>query len=274
MSQWGDASRLLSFYQEWLDDLFPKAKFLDALAMVEKAGHNQVLQRRRVEWINEGRPRTNVVDDGGDAQATGEEQPNGDAAPRQAERVAPIFDKVANGRSKTPDLDDLFGDEDDIYSATPVGARKHGAVAETGGEPDDDELDALMAETGTSGPVHTTKPRGGVHQSIFGNGKPKAAASAHAEEEDDLDALMAEAEAGQSSRQKPAPVESKGNVQPAKTGGAADPDEEDDLDALMADAEAQSVPAKPSNGDASAPKPSLPEFNDEEEAMAEMDGLW
>lgn len=243
--------------------------------MVEKAGHNKDFQRRRADWINEGRPRANVVDDDGDAHAIGEEQQNGDAAPRQAERVAPIFEKAANGRTKTPDLDDLFGDEDDIYNATPVGVRKDGAVAETGGEPDDDELDALMAETQVSGTRNTAKPSGAVHQSIFGTARPNAAVPAHAEEEDVLDALMAEAEAGQSSRHKPMPAKSKSNVAPARTVGAAD-DDDDDLDALMAEAEAetQSVPAKHSNGDASAPKPSVTEFNDEEEAMAEMDGLW
>ncbi|KAF3768593.1 hypothetical protein M406DRAFT_19751, partial [Cryphonectria parasitica EP155] len=51
--EWGDAARLLSLYQGWLDGLFPRGKFLDALAMVEKTGHNQVVKKVREAMINE-----------------------------------------------------------------------------------------------------------------------------------------------------------------------------------------------------------------------------
>lgn len=245
--------------------------------MVEKAGHNKQLQRMRVDWINEGKPRASVVDDGADVQATEDDQQNGDAPPRQSERIAPIFDKTASGRPKTPDLDDLFG-EDDVYRATPVDTRKTGAT-ETGGEPDDDELDALMAETEASGPARPTKPSSGVYQSIFGGGKPRAAVppTRVEEEDDDMDALLAEAEAEQSSRQKPAAVVTKRTETAPKAQApgatARDGDEdEDDLDALMAEAEAQNAPAKPSG--TAAAKQTEAGFEDEEEAMAEMDGLW
>ena len=223
----------MSFYQEWLDDLFPKAKFLDALAMVEKAGHNKMMQKMRVDWIDEGRPKSTVIADGGDDdEFAGEQQESEEtSAPRQADRIAPIFETSANGaRPSTPTPEDLFGD--DIYGATPIGARKNGGAAETGGEPDQDELDALMAEMEQE-PSVPARPSAGAAKSIFGDGKPKAA-------------------------EKPRPAE---------------PDD-DDLDALMAEAEAEQGPARPAGADASSLKAAPREFNDEEEAMAEMDGLW
>lgn len=202
--------------------------------MVEKAGHHKAMQKMRVDWINDGRPKSTVVDDGGgDDEQTGEQQGSGEAqVPRQADRIAPIFEKTASGaRPSTPPVDDLF--EDDIYGATPIGARKTGAAVETGGEPDQDELDALMAEM-EQGPSAPSKPTGGATKSIFGDGKPKPA-------------------------ERPRPAE---------------PDD-DDLDALMAEAEADQGLTRPAVG-ATAPssKAAPVDFNDEEEAMAEMDGLW
>lgn len=222
----------MSFYQEWLDDLFPKAKFLDALAMVEKAGHNKMMQKMRADWINEGRPKSNVTADGGDDDEPAGEQQQDSEAPEapQADRIAPIFERTASGaRPSTPPLEDPF---EDIYGATPTGGRKSGRAAGAGGEPDQDELDALMAEMEQE-PSVPARPTGGATKSIFGDGKPKAA-------------------------EKPKPAE---------------PDD-DDLDALMAEAEAEQGPTRPPGAGASSSKAAPAEFDDEEEAMAEMDGLW
>lgn len=189
--------------------------------MVEKAGHNRSLAAMRVEWINEGKPKSTVVDDGGEAQATEQDQQSGDKAPKQAERIAPVFDKIGSGGPQTPDLDDLFGG-DDIYNATPVGAR-------------------------TSVPTATNHREGG-------------------QEEDDreIDALIAADIREPNSRQAP-----------AKSGGGIDDDDDgDDLDALMAEAEAHAESVKVPGANEKAAKENVPEFNDEEEAMAEMDGLW
>jgi replication fork protection complex subunit Csm3/Swi3 len=49
-------ARLLNFYQLWLDDLFPRAKFADGLAMIEKLGHSKRVQIMRKEWIGEDKP--------------------------------------------------------------------------------------------------------------------------------------------------------------------------------------------------------------------------
>jgi replication fork protection complex subunit Csm3/Swi3 len=110
--------------------------------------------------------------------------------------------------------------------------------------------------------------------SIFGNGLPQQILPSRpsAPEEDDLDALMAEAE-GIPGLPKAARI---GIPQPQRS---LQDDEEDDLDALMAEAEAEeSVSAsKPGLGASQHSPPSISNKGadvDEEEAMAEMDGLW
>lgn len=238
--------------------------------MVEKAGHNKKLQHTRAEWINEGRPKTAIIDEGGGVEAT---EQTGDSTHKQADRIAPMFSRLGSDRQKTPGMHDLFGDEDDIYNATPLGARRNDAAGQgAGDEPDEDELDALMAMEGenTSKPSNTTKPSGGAVTSIFGDGKPKAVppTQPQADEFDELDALIAEAE-DRSQQQNPISTAAKNAAQPAKDCGAG-AGEEDDLDALMAEAEAHSAPEKPLSAAALA----QPQFDDDEEAMAEMDGLW
>lgn len=47
--------RLLACYQLWLDDLYPRARFSDGIAIIEKLGHSKRMQIMRKEWINEGR---------------------------------------------------------------------------------------------------------------------------------------------------------------------------------------------------------------------------
>lgn len=58
--QFSDAARLLNFYQLWLDDLFPRAKFADGLSMIEKLGHSKRLQTMRRAWIDEERPNAST----------------------------------------------------------------------------------------------------------------------------------------------------------------------------------------------------------------------
>ncbi|KAK8102114.1 replication fork protection component Swi3-domain-containing protein [Apiospora sp. TS-2023a] len=270
--EFSDTARLLSFYQLWLDDLFPKAKFLDALAMIEKTGHTRHMQMERIGWINEGKPKPpRDTDDEDEVPEIITDILGRDAAVLPA-RIAPMFQNNGGSseRPQTPAVgDDLFGDED-IYDATPRGSKKTAAPA-VGGEPDEEEdLDALMAEEEAQRAAPSTSLFGNGG-SLFGSGKPAVAKSipsrpAVPDDEDDLDALMAEAEAGSS---KP-PAATK----PNKKAGPFVDDDEDDLDALMAEAEAaESRPA-------AKPQPPAPaERNadadaDEEEAMAEMDGLW
>ncbi|KAK4071092.1 uncharacterized protein Triagg1_6459 [Trichoderma aggressivum f. europaeum] len=172
--EFSDASRLLSFYQLWLDDLFPKARFLDALAMVEKAGHKKALVSARSEWINEGRPKASNDDDDDDndeldigaVAITEESQSTESGIPAQRTQKTPERDHVP--------------DDDDLYGATPRGpAPTTNALrpAPSNDAPDDDDdLEALMAEA----------------ESMDSRQAP---ATHHLDEEDDLDALIAEAEA-------------------------------------------------------------------------------
>ncbi|KAL7816740.1 Swi3 domain-containing protein [Trichoderma gracile] len=178
--EFSDASRLLSFYQLWLDDLFPKARFLDALAMVEKAGHKKALVAARNEWINEGRPKASNNEDDDDDFDIGAVAISGDS---QA-----IPEDGRQRTQKTPERDNDVPDDDDLYDATPRAGRSTNALrtAPSNDAPDDDDLEALMAEAesmdsrpGPAAPSGASTNKG--NHSI-------------AEEEDALDALIAEAE--------------------------------------------------------------------------------
>lgn len=90
-------------------------------------------------------------------------------------------------------------------------------------------------------------------------------------EEDDLEALMAEAEGhddAQPSKTNTLQPLKMNAPQPSKTSGDL---EEDDLDALIAEAEEQDQGAKNSKTQSGGGEQ---EFDDDEAAMQEMEGLW
>lgn len=197
--QFSDTARLLSFYQLWLDDLFPKARFLDALSMVEKLGHKKRIQMMRMEWINEGKPRPSEPEDE-EPQSIFDEPTLPPREPTAA-RIAPIFERRQSERPKTP-ADDVPDDEEDLYGATPLANR--------------------------------TRPAGDQAASAVGG---------------------------------------PGLFGPAKAGAANDEPPEDDLDALFAEGELD----EPVAGSSVQPKPAPrheDNFDDDEEAMMEMDGMW
>lgn len=180
--KFSDASRLLSFYQLWLDDLFPKARFLDALAMVEKAGHKKALVTARNEWINEGRPKaSNNNDDEDDDFDFGAVTISGDSqtVPKDSDQRT----------QKTPDRDNDVPDDDDLYDATPRAPRSTNALraAPSNDAPDDDDLEALLAE------AESMDSRPGPAAPTAAAAKQKNRSGAE-EDDDDLDALIAEAE--------------------------------------------------------------------------------
>ncbi|KAK2073352.1 hypothetical protein P8C59_007641 [Phyllachora maydis] len=265
--EFSDAARLLSFYQLWLDDLFPKARFLDALAMVEKAGHKTIMHKKRMEWIDEYKPKPSV--EGGEAEP-------------HLTRVAPAQEAAPR---KTPD--DLFED-DDIYDATP---RKKPTGPERDA-PDNDDMDALMAmEDHVMSAPKETKPTAAA-SSIFG-GPLMSGAVPDPDDEVDLDALMAEAEAGTVAKAMDKAGHSGVGKRPVSI-AVIDDDDDDDLDALMAEAEAAEQTGGVQDGEeeldariaeveaafasnapqAQAVQTAQPDrFSAEEEVMAEMDGL-
>ncbi|KAF5972089.1 replication fork protection complex subunit Csm3 Swi3 [Fusarium coicis] len=206
--EFSDASRLLSFYQLWLDDLFPKAKFLDALTMVEKAGHKKRVMIARNDYINESKPKDRTADDEGEDDLFGE---NDASRPTEQEGTRP----AKPARSKTPEQGPGVPDDDDLYGATPRAARR------------------------SAGPIVPIR-----------NDVP---------EDDDFEALIAEAashDAAQKAKTKPTPAE---------------PDD-DDLDALMAEAESHDQTSKDASQGSKDKETN--NFDDEEAAMQEMDGLW
>lgn len=259
--------------------------------MVEKTGHKGTMRIARQQWIDEGKPRAAGAEDDEDYRIH-----QGHSGPQLPDRVAPIFDnaaRAAQGRAATPSADDLFGD-DDIYNATPRQSTNSTAPSRQvpGNDvPDEDDLDALMAEAEAESGAVTQQTASGrpsaPFQSIFGGGArhPVAPGPAGEPDDDDLDALMAEAEAevpsGPSRPSQPAMSASIfGEGKPkhqTTTQGAGD--DEDDLDALMAEAEAETA-ARPSKDatPASSARADTGQhaagFEDDEEAMAEMDGLW
>ena len=227
--------------------------------MVEKAGHKTSMHKMRMDWINEGKPKPADRDTPEPAEEL--------AAPAEPPRLAPIFEKRATNRPTTPSRDDPFADVD-IYGATPDASRGRPqstlVTRGVGGEPDDDELDALMAEAEAAQAEPTPAPGA----SIFGSGKPatKASAPPGAFDEDDLDAFMAEAEAYQEEARK------KTAIRPAAASAAVSA--EDDLDALIAEAEAAEAGPAPPKPQAEKAPPADDVSAEEEAAMAEMDGLW
>lgn len=68
-------ARLLNTYQLWLDALYPRAKFADGLAIIEKLGHTKKMQSLRRDWINESKVQVtkNERSDQGQKAATVEE---------------------------------------------------------------------------------------------------------------------------------------------------------------------------------------------------------
>jgi replication fork protection complex subunit Csm3/Swi3 len=221
--EYSDAAKLLSYYQLWLDNLYPKARFADGLQLVEKVGHGKRMQVMRKQWIDEGKPgyRDEAEDrfeklDGGKGLVEGIETESNDKQPEAGSN-----DKAHD--SIFGNLDE--GEDDDLFFADATGAATHNP--DDLNEPDEDELDALLAEQTAN---HNVQP----------HNKPPVPIE---DEEDDLNALLAEQTARHS------PIEKPGQQEP-KT---ATLHEEDDLDAVLAENEAKQLPP---------PEIKLPERNE------------
>ncbi|RSL95965.1 hypothetical protein CDV31_013663 [Fusarium ambrosium] len=184
--EFSDASRLLSFYQLWLDDLFPKAKFLDALTMVEKAGHKKRIVIARNDWINEGKPKDHIANEEEEEDLFGE---NNTSRPATAEPTTTTTTTTEPSRAKTPQRDNDVPDDDDIYDATPRQVRHTLPIRNE--VPEEDDLEALIAEAEGQDAAKKSKPS-----------EPEP-------DSDDLDALIAEAE-GQDQASKKNGPEPKG----------------------------------------------------------------
>jgi replication fork protection complex subunit Csm3/Swi3 len=130
---------MLNMYQLWLDDLYPRAKFADGLAMIEKLGHSKRIQYMRKEWIDESKPKRSAEDsDDEDADA-----------------------HVSATVAATDSMEGIQSDQR-AQEANPVGQdegsnqpRPEPAPATSdAAEPDEDELDALLAGEAGSNPLN------------------------------------------------------------------------------------------------------------------------
>ncbi|OCK83337.1 Swi3-domain-containing protein [Lepidopterella palustris CBS 459.81] len=132
--EFSDIVRLLNMYQLWLDDLYPRAKFADGLAIIEKLGHSKRIQMMRREWIEEGKPKATAdIDQDPDAHIERDEPSNG----------------VPNNAEQTP-LPERTAIETGRESATehnrPTSLEEPKTRDDEGAWPDEDELDALLGE--------------------------------------------------------------------------------------------------------------------------------
>ncbi|KAI9681818.1 MAG: chromosome segregation in meiosis- protein [Trizodia sp. TS-e1964] len=167
--EYTNAQRLLSLYQLWLDDLYPKAKFNDALYMVEKLGHHKRIREMRETWLEEGRLSASKHED---VQEIGESIENADVdvdaaaatvpapmgPPIEAEDPFARQDSALNvDRLKTPPINPY--EEGDLYNVTPSPKaislpllnvpRQAASPRENSSinlEPAEDDLDELFAE--------------------------------------------------------------------------------------------------------------------------------
>lgn len=150
--QYSDVARLLNVYQLWLDELYPRAKFADGLAIIEKLGHTKRMQTMRREWINEGKPRKSLESFGNASQKPASKWP----IPKPMEG-SPRTD-VPGKRLETPAVVD---DGVDFYEATPKEGEKEEISKRTNAAtpslfvsddedmddfPPADELDVILAE--------------------------------------------------------------------------------------------------------------------------------
>lgn len=168
-SQYKDLIRLLNFYQLWLDDLYPRAKFADALVIIEKLGHTKRMQTMRREWIDEGKPKSSFDKDLDQGRSISTSTNKAPGALTDADRA-----KERAGAASTPDADIAqppqrprtppgppADPDDDLYTATPGAVRVALALsketnsdsdslfvteATTRPQPEEDELDMLLAE--------------------------------------------------------------------------------------------------------------------------------
>ena len=211
--EYSDAAKLLGYYQLWLDNLYPRAKFADGLQLVEKVGHGKMLQVMRKEWIDEGKPgRGRGVEDR-QISGTGEKQ-NAMERTVGAEHNQPS-DKKLQITSKDNAQDSVFGDleeggEDDLFFNDPK--IRTTAQNDEVNEPDEDELDALLAEQSQT---RDPQPHQQQHHGLT------------ADVDDDLDALMAEQPALNLPGQGPTQMQQQNDSPPG----------EDELDALLAENE-------------------------------------
>ena len=135
-------------YQLWLDDLYPRAKFADGLTIIEKLGHSKRMQIQRKSWIEAGKPKESV-EDGGDVPASDDDvdhEAGGGALRPEGGHGGDILRAGSEGSEVSADPFEMDLDKvKDPQSGSISGTKRHDKQRDDA-EPDEDELDALLAE--------------------------------------------------------------------------------------------------------------------------------
>lgn len=131
---------MLNMYQLWLDDLYPRAKFADGLAMIENLGHKKRIQYMRKEWIDEGKPKHAAETDSED-----------DGTANPVEAVEQSIEQMEGLQMESTSEDHTPKRQEELSRQT-----KDSARAPSNEEPDEDELDALLAETSAPNALMTS----------------------------------------------------------------------------------------------------------------------
>jgi replication fork protection complex subunit Csm3/Swi3 len=158
---------MLRMYQLWLDDLYPRAKFSDGLQIIQKLGHTKEMQMLRKQWIEEDKPKPF-------------DQVEIEARPTISSTSVPP-EQQESGNESPEQVDKTFS-QPDLNGRT--NSRQSPRI-DSSNQPEDDELDALLA----------AEPLQDSHQRdrIFGIGQQANIArmehSIANEFEDDEDAL-------------------------------------------------------------------------------------
>ena len=143
--KYSDVARLLSMYQLWLDDLYPRAKFADGLAIIEKLGHSKRIQTMRKEWINESKPKEPSWED--DIRTS-----NNNPDTSRQENTENTTQNITEQPASTND--DMQTTNGTAHSRTEASSRDEDMLFLADDEsednittaPPEDELDALLAE--------------------------------------------------------------------------------------------------------------------------------
>lgn len=188
-NEYADITTLLNMYQLWLDDLYPKAKFKDGLAMVEKVGHSKRMQITRKAWLDSTKPhrREDSPERVGDMQMSGGlgDAENDAGSAHHKEGESQILDSSrgqggsqpgneGDGESGAPEEDELDAllneDAGGREASSNEKQRPTGGPFEEDSDLEGDELDALMAEQDDPGANKPHEQRSGSNQAAKRHG--------------------------------------------------------------------------------------------------------
>ncbi|TKA66934.1 hypothetical protein B0A49_07103, partial [Cryomyces minteri] len=193
--EFSDVARILNMYQLWLDDLYPRAKFADGLKIIEKLGHSKRMRMMRKQWIDEGKP-------GATAEDHTEVQLG--SFPNEGLPLDEVVEHYSHGEAdpgrqggQQLDIGGIASHEAEIVSsiASDVIAANHeqqaGGTGEKRIDPDEDELDALLAEdTSRNDPARNDPETGNLFGTGYTNATHKTRPSGEYDFDDEMEAMM------------------------------------------------------------------------------------